>query len=233
MTFSIQQLINNKVNEKREKKEQKSWYISGLGSCMTGRYLQRLGKEPDVPFDDRTLRVFSCGNIFEEWIINLIKENNVGEIETQGGVGDDKLNVTGYWDLKVTIDNKPILYEIKSKHSKSFWYMDKKGEGANLQHQMQLWTYLWLAEIEDGRILYISKDDLSILEYPIKRSDEKLKKLVFDELNLLNEAWKEQDPTILTLLDAKAWQSKYCRFHNQCLAIHGQKTKTNKKSITI
>lgn len=217
--FSIQSILNSQLNIKREKKEINSWYVSGLGSCITGRYLERLGKKPDIDFDARTLRVFSCGKIFENWLIDLIKEERELKFETQGRVESKEYNLTGYWDLKVIVNNKPIIYEIKSKHSKAFWYMDKKKEGANLQHQMQLWSYLWLSGIDEGRIIYLSKDDLSILEYPIYRNDEKLKELVLNELELLNHAWKEKNPIILPLPDKKSWQAKYCRFHKQCIKI--------------
>ena len=216
-TFSIQELINKKINVGREKKEITSWYSSGLGSCMRGRYLERLGNEPDKVFDDRILRIFSVGKLFEDWIVDLVKSIEGIQVETQGRVEDKKLGVSGYWDMKVTKDGKSLLYEIKSKHSKAFWYMDKQNEGANEQHKLQLWPYLWLTGIEEGRILYASKDDLAILEYPVYRNDEKLRKAVFDELALLNKAWQEKNLEILPLPDSTAWQAKYCRWHKQCV----------------
>lgn len=222
--FSVQNLVNRAIRGDnsdepiRVKGEIKNWRASGLGSCMTGRYLARLGKEPDEPFDERTLRVFSVGRMMEDWIVNLIKQEKGVEVDTQGFVEDKKNNITGHYDAKVTVDGVPIIYEFKTKHSKSFWYMDKKKEGANEQHKMQLWTYLWLSGVEEGRILYMSKDDLAILEFPIYRKDEKIRKMVEWELKVLNTAWKKKLPP-QPISDPRDWRIKYCRWHKQCKKI--------------
>ncbi len=219
-TFSIQQLINNQIrkeNDSREKKEQLGWYVSSLGSCLCGTYLSRLGLKPDEEFDDRTLRVLRVGNQTENWIIDLIKQQEGYRALTQTSLMNSELNLRGRYDLYLQHieTGKELIYEIKSKHSKSFWYMEKKGEGAAEQHKMQLWTYLYLAKIEEGRIVYVSKDDLSILEYPIFLKDEKLKEIVLDQIGILNEAWKKKLPPLPA--PQNSWQAKYCNFHKQCL----------------
>ncbi len=218
--FSIQQLINNQIrkeNDSREKKEQLGWYVSSLGSCLCGTYLSRLGLKPDKEFDDRILRVFKVGKQTEDWIIDLIKKQEGYKALDQTLLVDDDLNLRGKYDLHLQNINtgKELIYEIKSKHSKSFWYMDKKGEGAAEQHKMQLWTYLYLAKIKEGRIVYVSKDDLSILEYPIFLKDEKLKEIVLDQIGILNESWKKKLPPLPA--PQNSWQAKYCNFHKQCL----------------
>jgi len=219
-TFSIQQLINNQIrkeNDTRGKKEQLGWYVSSLGSCLCGAYLNRMGLKPDEEFDDRTLRVFKVGKQTEDWIIDLIKKQEGYKALTQTLLTDDGLNLRGRYDLYLqNIETgKELIYEIKSKHSRSFWYMNQKGEGAGEQHKMQLWTYLYLAKIEEGRIVYVSKDDLSILEYPVFLKDEKLKEIVLDQINILNEAWKSKIPPLPA--PEKSWQAKYCGFHKQCI----------------
>jgi hypothetical protein len=219
--MNIQQLINNAVNVKREKKEITSWHISKIGSCMRGIYLERLGKKPDKPFDDRILRVFSVGHQMEDWLCDLIKDSpGIKKTETQLRVEDEKLGVSGYADLFIEYeDGKKRLYEIKTKHSKAFWWMDKKGEDAQLQHQYQLWMYLYLLNIEKGSIVYLSKDDLCVLEFPVFRDNEKLKKEVFEILDLLNKAWKLKDPSILPLPDKDDWRAKFCNYHKQCVKL--------------
>jgi len=219
MKFSIQGLIDEEIKQKnnlREKRNQTTWHASSLGSCLCGQYLQRLGLKPDEPFDQRTLRVFNMGNKIEDWIVDLITKQEKYDFETQGRVFDEKLNFSGYWDIWIkdleTLEEEII--EVKSKNSRAFWYMEKQGEGAQKQHQMQLWSYLWLTKVERGRIVYISKDDQCILEYPIFRNNEDLKKIVFDQLEILNEAWEKKIPPLPALKDS--WQAKYCGFHKQC-----------------
>jgi len=216
-TFSIQKLISDKLRANQENREIKNWHASGLGTCMTGRYLARLGVKPDQEFDDRTLRVFSVGNLFEDWIVNLLKGINSVQVETQGRVESKELDISGRYDLKITKDGKPLIYELKSKQSKAFWYMSNKGEGASPHNKMQLWLYLYLTGVEEGRLVYISKDDLSILEYPIFRDDKELKDSVLSELDILNRAWEAKLPPN-PIADPKDWRNRYCNFHKQCIS---------------
>ena len=214
-TFSIQELINAKVRE-REEKEITSFHCSKLGSCLTGVYLQRSGVKPDEEFDDRTLRVFSAGKLFEEWIVGLVEASGA-TIEKQVRVEDKELNFSGYADFVWDTGEKKIVYEVKSKNSKAFWYMKDKGEGANRHHEMQLWLYLYNLGIEDGRLLYVEKDALSILEYPVQLSDEKLRDEVMEELDILNRAWKEQLPPPVPE-DLIKWKATYCSYHKSCVS---------------
>jgi len=223
MNIPIQEILNNAVRGDREKKEITSWHVSKLGSCLRGIYLERSGVKPDTEFDDRTLRVFSVGNMFEDWLVDKIKDKV--KIETQVRVEDLELNVSGYADFVAELDGEKKVYEIKSKHSRAFWWMEKQGKPSR-QHQYQLWMYLYLLKIDEGAIIYLSKDDLMMKEYPVYRNDESIKKEVFEQLELLNTAWKNQTPEILPLPENGRWgnqkdfHSKYCRYHKSCIKIN-------------
>lgn len=222
----IQKLINQKLTENRKESKSKitSWRSSGLGSCLTSRFLERKGVKADSEFDERTLRVFSVGVMLEDWLVNLLTGQKGVEFKAQIPLDEPKWDFTGHLDLYM---KKPqeIVYEFKSKHSGAFWYMDKKGEGANKQHKMQLWSYLWLTGVEKGMIVYISKDDLAILEYPIFKSDKKLEEAVMNELIVLNESWKQKLPPPpirwdfeerkFVELTKKDWQYTYSRWNKQ------------------
>lgn len=217
----IQEIINKKIIQAREERTHKieSWHCSKLGQCLRGVYFERLGIKPDKEFTERELRIFDVGKMFENWIIGLIKDQKGVDWDTQVRVEDKDLNVSGLADLVVGYDGTKKVYELKSKHSRAFWYMSDKGEGANRQHEYQLWLYLKLLKIQEGSIIYISKDDLSMLEYPVYLSDSKLEAEVMNELKLLNEAWNKKDPSILPLPDGKSWQAKYCRYHSNCIKL--------------
>jgi len=212
----IQQYLNEAVREEREEKEITSWHISRLGSCLRGLYLERIGEKPDTEFDDRTLRVFSVGKMFEDWFVSLLVAKPI-KTETQVRIESRELGVSGYADFVAEYKGEKKVYEIKTKHSKSFWYMEKEGKPMR-QHQYQLWMYLHLLDIDEGAILYISKDDLALAEYPVYKNDESIKQEVFNELDLLNKAWKDKNPSILPLPE-EPWKGKYCRFHSKCLKL--------------
>lgn len=227
--IKIQELIDQSIRDERDEKGehlQRHWYISRLGSCPTGQYLERLGSEPDEPFDARTLRVFHCGRVFEDWIVGLLQKQTNASLETQVPVEDNTLDVSGYADIKLTENGTAMVYEVKSKHSRAFWYMVedhklrdgsiKKAEGANRQHEIQLWMYLKLLDIAEGRLVYVSKDDLTIAEYPVFRDDAVLEKEVMDTLTMLNKAWVEKTPPP-PITDPADWRYKYCSYHNQCM----------------
>ena len=219
MTIPIQDILNKTIGAKKEEREIKHWHPSKIGSCMRGVYLERLGVKPDEEFDERTLRVFDVGHIFEDWIINILKKDDSLKIETQVRVEDAELDISGYADALIEYNGEKKLYEIKSKHSRAFHYMQKMGEGANRHHEYQLWLYMKILNIENGAILYVSKDDLCLLEYPVLLSDKKLEVETMSYIKALNEAWQKKDPSILPLPKKGAWQEKYCRFHKQCLEI--------------
>ena len=219
--FSIQKLVDESIKEANEKDhkdyKQTSWHVSSLGSCLTGAYLSRLENEPDKEFDSRTLRIFDVGRKTEDWLINLIKENrkDLNEIRTQERVESKKFDLSGRFDLYLKYPDGEEIIEIKSKHSKAFWYMNNKQTGANENHVQQLWTYLWLTGTHRGRIVYVSKDDLCINEYPVLLDDKKIKNEVLSQLNILNRAWKEKLPPLPP--DKNSWQGKYCRWHRKCV----------------
>lgn len=217
MSIPLQNILNEAIGSQRQdKREITSWHVSKIGSCMRGMYLERLGVEPDIGFDERTLRVFSCGRIFENWFVDLLRNRWDIKIETQPRVENKELGVSGYADFVAEYGGIKKVYEVKSKHSKAFWWMKKEGKPMR-QHEYQLWLYLYLLKIEQGLIIYLSKDDLSILEYPVELNDKELEKEVMEQLELLNRAWREKDISILPLPDKDIWQAKYCRWHTKCV----------------
>lgn len=216
--FSIQEMVNKAIaneNSKRVKKEQTSWHPSGLGGCLTSVYLERLGFAPIEQLDERTLRVFSVGNQMESWLTGLLKQE-YPDIEQQVRIEIPEYNVTGYADLVVNFPDKTKrLYEIKTQHSKSFHWMNKRGD-ANQHHREQVWLYLKALNLEYGTIIYLSKDDLCIQEYGVRLDDEMLRDSVLQQLEILNKSWRDKvPPPCITNKDD--WRYKYCRLHSICL----------------
>lgn len=220
----IQKLIDDELQKKqmqRSPRKPQSWYASSLGICPTGAYLKRQGEEPDEKLDARTLRVFSMGNQIEDWIGNLLRASPELYVEEQVRVESKRFGVTGYTDFVIShINNKneKKVYEVKSKNSRAFWWMDKKGQGANRQHMYQTWLYMYELRIKEGNVIYISKDDMSILEYPVYLNDIELEEEVTDWTSMMNEAWEKQEPFLLPFV-ITGWLAKYCSHHKQCKKI--------------
>jgi len=205
--YTIQNIINEAVKKERKEKEQMSWYASSLGSCLTGAYLIRKGivkKE----FDDKKLRIFAAGRMFEDWLIDLLIKKNE-KFDTQARVEWPEMNLTGYADLVIN----GLVYEIKTINSWGFKYL--RDSGAKDQHKMQLWTYLRGLGKKEGRIIYLEKDTLSVMEFPLM-IDDPIQKQVVDELTILNKAWEQQLPPP-PIKDKKDWRYRFCSVHDTCL----------------
>lgn len=219
----FQELVNEAAQGgQREATAVTSWWPSGIGSCPTGRYLMRKGIVKKEPFDARTLRVFMAGNHFEDWLSDAFTKSatkRYGEnitIERQVAFRDDTIGTSGKADMLVTLGDLKKLYEFKSMHSQSFHWMRKRGENGKLHHRCQLWLGLHVLNINEGSLVYISKDDLTVLEFPVYRADGNLGAIALDDLNLMNTAWKAELPP--PPLPPDAWQSQYCNFHKDCVA---------------
>ncbi len=217
----LEELITKALVEKRAGQEaervgkERTWYASSLGSCLRGQYYARLGEKPDSEPNGRELRVFDVGNQMEKWLIDLIADHSKYIFVTQERLFSEKWQMSGRPDLVLYKDKGGRIFEIKTKHSKAFWWMKKEGKPMR-QHEQQLWFYLKMTGIKEGTIVYLSKDDLAIMEFIVRLDDEVLAKEVISQLKILNKAWKEKDPTLLPLPEKGSWQEKYCRYHSHC-----------------
>lgn len=69
-----------------------------------------------------------------------------------------------------------LVYEIKSVNSQVFWAKQEYLSEAYPHHLMQLFTGMKATGLPEGRILYISKDDLTVAEFSILLDNEELNK---------------------------------------------------------
>lgn len=81
---------------------------------------------------------------------------------------------------------KPLLYEIKSVNSQAFWAKKKYLIEAYPHHRFQLYGYLKGNNIEEGRMLYVSKDDLTVAEFPVRLDDPVLSKEFEEDVNTMS-----------------------------------------------
>lgn len=211
-------LKNINVLSDREERSVTSWQPSKIGSCLCGAYLERLGKTPDTEFDERTLRIFETGKIIETMMVKRIREACPDwKIEEQVRIESKELDVTGYADLTMEKDEKYVV-EIKSQNSRAFWYTQKKDGGKAPIHQMaQLWLYLHILGIDKGNLLRVSRDDLTLEEHFITKDNELYRDFALGRLAVLKEAWEKKIPP--EPAPEGVFESKYCRFHLQCLMI--------------
>ena len=72
---------------------------------------------------------------------------------------------------------KDLVYEIKSINSLVFWAKKDHLQEAYPHHQLQLFAEMKASGLPEGRILYISKDDLTVAEFTQLLSSERLNEM--------------------------------------------------------
>lgn len=141
------------------------WSASSAGYCMRKVIFDRLGVDYVNP-DARKQKVFSVGHIFHEWIQEITKNAGVS-VAQELELVDEKLKIKGHIDDLIKSEDSVILYDYKTQNSRAFSY---KKPGMNYYHRMQLGTYMMMLrdgdypELDEARILKISKDDLRMSE---------------------------------------------------------------------
>lgn len=224
----IAQLISERIATDRanDTRVKDAFHVTDLGKCLRGVYLKRLNNTDG--FDDRQLRIFRAGHLFEEFIISSIPESSIAEL--QGTCVWPELNLMGSFDLLTKEADGYHLYELKSQSSQSFHYML---EAANPLHVQQVLLYasklketIPLAGIH---IAYCSKDDLCIKQFDVPY-DQAIVDAALVKAKYLKECWdKKQLPdvpkTLVTSTKKKTagklevnFVAKYCDLHSECLA---------------
>ncbi len=86
---------------------------------------------------------------------------------------------------------KDLVYEVKSLNSKAFWRLSKSVGKPYIHHELQLWTYLKAKNIEEGRLLYISRDDGSLFEAPVFLNDKRLENIYEEDVKTMTRYFRE------------------------------------------
>ena len=219
----IQKLINDKLlaeQEERNKRVRSGKFSPSLfGRCYRMQYWNRKGEVITNPVDERSLRIFKAGKLFHDFVQNLLTDyEKEVKVET-----DD---ILGYADIVLPDE----VVDLKSQHSKAFWWMTQPNYDINkekFQNILQVVTYAWLLKKPKARLVFISKDDLCILEYGFNM--ERWYWAIEEELNTLRDYWvkglppkkpraygidkNKKSPTYGK--PNECW--KYCPYKNKCM----------------
>lgn len=231
METQTKKIIDDWIAESRKGKEKVkiTWWPTDLGKCLSGVYYARQGLPADEKFDERTLRVFEIGHVFEEWVVEKVRALHPTAVP-QVRLLLPEHNLSGYGDLY--LPEMGVLKEYKTIHSRAFNYGLPKHE-----HKLQLMAGLLALNCPIGHLCYMSKDDLRIDEFVVSLDDYSLKEEVFGILSTLNKAWEAQIPPepVPTFDKTKGgnwkihWKAEYCSHHSHCLQDKDWKKKALKE----
>ena len=211
-------MLQERQDERKTRKRSGKISPSTLGRCYRYQYWYRKGEEPSNPPDARALRVFKVGDLFHTFIQQFFETEDVERIVEV----DD---IKGYADI-VTKDE---VVDIKSQHSRAFWYMKKDNYDVAKEKEpqiLQVMTYVYLLKKKYGRLVFVSKDDLCVEEYVF--DIENWRERVEKELALNRAYWAKEE---LPEAEPRAYggqECKYCSYRDRCKNEQKQKTSENK-----
>lgn len=86
---------------------------------------------------------------------------------------------------------KKLVFEIKSVNSMVFWAKKDYLRDAYPHHALQCLAEMKAVGLDEGRILYISKDDLTTAEFPIYIDDPELNKLYEEDVRTMTKCIRD------------------------------------------
>lgn len=212
--MNIQEIINLELQKEQLSKQGRErsgkYSPSLLGGCYRKQYWNRINEPQSNPPDERSLRKFKAGNLFEKFAVDLaIKQNP--SLLLQVKVEDN--DFLGFADI---VNGEEVI-DIKSIHSKGFWYMEKSKDIREDKYNnwMQVLFYAWKLNKKYGKLCFISKDDLTIAEYRQELDDYWLNELDLEITKLqYYSSMKTIPPAYPRLYNGK--ECDFCQFKNTC-----------------
>lgn len=110
-----------------------------------------------------------------------------------------------------------LLYEVKSINSMVFWKHQRNSDDSDWlgypHHRLQLYTYLKGAGMKEGRILYISKDDLTLHEVKVI-ADEELEKQWQTDIQTMSKYYLDdlvppREPDVVWNADSRKFEGNW------------------------
>ena len=210
----IQKLINDTIAAKRsiERISSGKFSVSDAGRCRLMRFWKRKGKQGGVEITERVFRIFEVGHIFEKWVLDLMADKI---ILRQHLVEDEHRK--GYLDAMIVDEqNKKILLDCKTVHSRKFWRNEKEGWDKDVHYRYQLLTYAMMLPAalrpDECRLVYISKDDLCIAEIGVPNNPDAFLPVENDWHEIIT-AWREdREPEP----NPMSWECEYCSYQDTC-----------------
>ena len=136
---------------------------------------------------DKMLKVLGKYDVLAGGVPNLERAKKaITESDLSDFVKDRSIKIAEYFAEKYAQGLKHMIYEFKSINSMAFWNKKDYLTDAYPHHLLQLYGYLKANQMEEGRILYISKDDLMMAEFPLYYPNEKLEKLLNEDIEQMS-----------------------------------------------
>jgi hypothetical protein len=177
---------------------------------LLARMFHRIGividreKRMEIPAGNGTLKITGYADLVLGGKVNI--EQVVKDFENDEFLPplfkEKGIRIAEYFANKYPDGFSPVVAEIKSVNSNAFWAKKDYLSEAYPWHVLQLYAYLKGFNMPEGRLLYISKDDLSLVEHNVFYPSEKLEKIFNEDVKQishyhLNNIKPEREPDMV------------------------------------
>lgn len=164
------------------------FHPSSAGFCKRQIFLSKINAKS---FPEEVKGAMQVGSIIHDWIQGFREVKNCFDIEKEVKVNlpDSNIYFKGNADL-VSKDNSLVI-DLKSINGLSF--VNAKPMDS---HVVQLMVYMYGLGIDSGKIIYINKSNLVMVEHSVKQDDEVLNK-TFKKIRDVYYALKQWDEQVI------------------------------------
>jgi len=225
----LQMILDAALREQQKSRKARGdyWYASEIGGCPRRAFYGRSLTPITNPKSKFQLRQMRMGGLVEHMVLDNVLnhldypvgERKLKEAKREVEFNDDRLQVHGRADLQVVYDDgNGEIVECKCQNSRSFDYLNKEGKAKDY-HEYQLWWYLYKSNTEHGQFIYVSRDDLRMMQFPLALSDKKVGDKVMARLNYLNQSWADKKIPPQLEKEGGLCSPKWCEYWDLCKII--------------
>ncbi len=231
--FSVEESLDRFVESVETPPEPDGlWHPSSISSLCDRKSLYEIRGTPKEPLTARTKRIFRVGHLLHEFVQSAIAADpSVIAFWSEVPIDAPDLRITGHADGLIEFDDSYEVLEFKTIKSTAFKY----GDLPKPDHISQVSLYMKVLreygtvlpngtridplgdKLRRARIIYVSKDDLLIGEYPIFWTDARNReiedKLVVLETHLEEGTLPDRLPTGPK---GRHYLCGYCPFQSLC-----------------
>ena len=230
----IQDILDIHISDENEKKlanrDANKYSVSDSGKCRLMRY-KKLKSGSFEAFPPDTLRIFSVGNLFHEYIQDVL--SNYGMTHCEYRMEDE--HRIGHLDMIVKDwQGRHILFDIKTTNDRTFGYK-VKGD-IDRHHKYQVLSYADMfrthtnneIEIHEVRMLYVRKNDFAMAERTVPQDAQTLA-AIREDWDIMIKAKVEDTPPEAN--PQEDWECRYCPFQPTCEVGNPALAKEREKKI--
>lgn len=195
----------------------------GHGNCPRYWFIAFSGEEFDEKFDATAIANMLNGTYAHERLQKIIEETGVLKQAEREILSDDP-PIRGFADLILELNGKEVVGEIKTTKDEQFILRQASMKPSG-NHLLQILTYMKVENVDEGFLLYESKNTQEILIIPISMNErnQKIIEDTFDWMREVHQAWRDGLVPTRSFTTKTTYACQNCPVRKSCWATKDSK----------